>query len=138
MNIKPDDLKYSDNSDYIKLYNIYGILRDKIKVVMTKKVCRRVKDLIDIYMIITSIDIDYNKVLNVVDTLEPVENFLCMSGSKEIIEHAYDKYKNVDKPDFEDMLCLVIKFILPIVYRINYGKGIYEFTKWDSKKGKWV
>lgn len=138
MNVKPQDLKTVDAGSCIDLYSIYGILKDKINVITTRKVCRRVKDLIDVYQIVTTMDIDYNKMIDSLEYDNKVVNYLTKTESRQEIKHAFDKYENINKPDFDEMMRVVLTFTLPIIYEKTYGRSIYKYVKWDYKKGSWV
>ena len=128
----PDDVIFRFKID------MNGILKDKINVITTRKVCRRVKDLIDVYQIVTTMDIDYNKMIDSLEYDNKVVNYLTKTESRQEIKHAFDKYENINKPDFDEMMRVVLTFTLPIIYEKTYGRSIYKYVKWDYKKGSWV
>lgn len=94
-------------------YTLSNILSDKIYVLSTDRLFRRIKDLIDIYCIISfqeiSIDDIYSELKNKQRRLSDFNAFL---NRKDEIEHAYSRFKGMDnKPDFEELYQTVYEFI---------------------------
>lgn len=149
MNIKSDEDKYKCNmligTNIITIYNIYGILTDKINVLISKKACRRIKDLIDIYFIIISKDFELNEInewinikgLNYAEIYDIGDVFVLNSSNDYLLEHAYSKYKTEAKlPKFEDMLIVVKSFISKIIDK-NLLNIDSKHCHWDSNKREW-
>lgn len=149
MNIKFDEDKYKCNmligTNIITIYNIYGILTDKINVLISKKACRRIKDLIDIYFIIISKDFELNEInewinikgLNYAEIYGIEDVFVLNSSNDYLLEHAYSKYKTEAKlPKFEDMLIVVKSFISKIIDK-NLLNIDSKHCHWDSNKREW-
>ena len=113
-----------------KIYEIAGfkfrgvvpfqMLADKISVVSSNKVFRRIKDVVDIYYM--SKVFDFNKD-ELIQTLErsgrSLERFYGFLYKKEELKHAYEKFRfngDAEKPPFEEVYETVrsyIKAILP-------------------------
>lgn len=113
-----------------KLYEIegfkfYGIapvqmLADKVSVVSTDKVFRRVKDVIDLYYFSNAFEFNATKVVDALDksgrSLGDFNGFLYRIDD---LEHAYDKFRvgdDIKKPAFDEMYRSVrdyIKDVLP-------------------------
>lgn len=108
-----------------KLYEINGcifsgvvvssILADKILVISTRKVFRRMKDLYDIYYLSKVVALDKTKVMSVLvsenKTLGDFYEFLHM---KEELEHAYEKFvilEETSKIPFEEVYVCVLTYI---------------------------
>ena len=94
-------------------YTLPNILSDKIYVLSTDRIFRRIKDLIDIYCIISfqeiSIDDIYSELKKKQRRLSDFNAFL---NRKDEIEHAYSRFKGMDnKPDFEELYQTVYEFI---------------------------
>lgn len=149
MNIKEKDLLFSEtyqlNNTEIPLYQVTGMLADKLSVIATKTVCRRVKDLIDINEIINSIDISMKDVIFALKVLRPqlqenIQNdgiFIFDIANKTSLEHAYNKYITINyaKPYLEDILNNIAIFATPIFTNILNKKCTNE--KWDRTEKRW-
>lgn len=108
--------------DGFKFYGIAPVqmLADKVSVVSTDKVFRRVKDVIDLYYFSNAFEFNATKVVDALDesgrSLGDFNGFLYRIDD---LEHAYGRFKvgdDVKKPDFDEMYCSVrdyIKDILP-------------------------
>ena len=136
MNIKPTDMPVTDlKIKSLPVYSIYGMLQDKINVAVTRKICRRIKDLIDIYYITLYTDIDFQKLTKKSSVNEVDENYLVQKSSIQEIKHAYSKYINEDLPDFDIAYNRVCRFIEPVYEHIK-GNDV-KVKRWNKSKGSW-
>lgn len=115
-----------------KIYEVEGIcfrgvspvqmLADKVAVISTDKVFRRIKDVVDLYYMSKVFDFNTTDVLRALKnsgrTLDSFQGFLCKT---EDLRHSYEKFRfagGVNKPSFEEVYQSVtsyIKDILPSV-----------------------
>ena len=105
------DLSVKKNK-YFKLYDIDGIkfygqtiekiIADKMCVVSTRKIFRRIKDLLDIYTLSSVCEIDKDKTIEIIHDCErEIGDFAPFYNQREQIEHAYNTMTWIkDKPDF--------------------------------------
>lgn len=113
-----------------KIYEVAGLrfrgvspaqmIADKILVISTDKVFRRVKDVVDLYYLSKVFEFDRNAILRAVGnsgrSLDSFHGFLCRV---EDLKHSYDKFRfagGVNKPPFEEVYSAVkvyIKDVLP-------------------------
>lgn len=108
-----------------KIYEVAGIsfcgvvpnqmIADKLYVISTDKIFRRIKDVIDLFYISKVMVFDYSKISEILDkngrVLGPFDGFL---HKQDDLKHSYDKFKfvgDVDKPTFEEVYSSVIEFI---------------------------
>lgn len=137
MNIKPSDLSMTRNSlKELKIFSIDGILQDKINVAVTRKLCRRIKDLIDLYYISLNSDFSLLDILKKLNFNKITENYLQNPEAYKELEHAYDKYSNKGKKEFNEVYHRVNRFIEPIADCIIHEKIINK--RWSKKKGYWI
>lgn len=113
-----------------KIYEVSGfqfrgvsqiqMIADKISVISTDKVFRRIKDVVDLYYLSKVFEFDKPSVLETIEqsgrSLGDFHAFLFRAIE---MEHSYDKFRfagGVDKPPFEDVYTAVkayIKDVLP-------------------------
>lgn len=150
MNIKSDENNYIAvmqlNNFQFNIYNIFGILTDKLRVITTQKACRRIKDVIDIFYLATALDFKMEEVLLGIsykgnkfwEDLNGVA-YILDSANLADLEHAYDKYRisNTTKPNFEEVYNIVCDFCLPI-FSILISNIDMQKTEWIAKKRMWV
>lgn len=129
---------------YEKSYK-YGILADKLYVATTKKLCRRIKDLIDIWYISSKFDVDFSILIQTIKELygnEIKENlnpcFLLDLKNYEFLKHAYDSYDlgDVKKADFSKVYSLSVSFSSPVFEYLADGRLLYDF--WDRGDKLWL
>jgi len=91
------------------------IMADKIGSVSTDKVCRRIKDVVDLFYLSKVFSINKPEVLDAIKTsgrdLGDFDKFL---NHKDDLEHAYEKFRfegNVHKPAFQEVYDAVSRFI---------------------------
>ena len=140
MNVKPGDSAFYVNmgTTSMKVYSISGILSDKLSVLLSPKLCRRIKDLIDVYYLSNSTIYLLDDLVEGLKDFES-EGFILSPGNHDIIRHAYDKYKmdNVDKPRFEEVYIRVLSFIIPIYLKKFKNQNLLNVERWDFESGKW-
>lgn len=150
MNIKLDESNYISvmklNNFQFNIYNIFGILTDKLRVVTTQKACRRIKDVIDIFYLATTLDFKMEEVLLGIshkgnkfwEDLNGV-SYILDSNNLSDLEHAYNKYRisNTTKPNFEEVYNIVCDFCLPI-FSILISNIDMQKTEWVAKRRIWV
>ncbi|MBQ6336588.1 MAG: nucleotidyl transferase AbiEii/AbiGii toxin family protein [Ruminococcus sp.] len=113
-----------------KIYEIEGIrfcgvspvqmIADKISVVSTDKVFRRIKDVVDLYYLSTVFRFDHRAVQQALnDSGRKLENFNGFLHRTEDLKHSYEKFRfagGVNKPPFDKVYRTVksyIKDVLP-------------------------
>ena len=87
------------------------IMIEKLQVLSSIKVCRRVKDLIDVYYLITNFDFDYDEIFDIMQTKTDLIDsmltdgcFILMDDKRDLIKNAFDKYKSLIVIIFSDIL----------------------------------
>ena len=148
MNIGNSDFsKLSDKltRTSILLYNIYGILSDKLTVLSSKKLCRRIKDLIDVYYISSNFNPDFNTTIKSIQlkygeeiqrNLNPC--FVLDLNNYADLEHAYNVYDmgDVYKEDFKTVYKKSLEFVSPIFEYLADGK--LSYGSWCKESGLWL
>ncbi len=108
-----------------KLYEINGLcfrgvvpvqmISDKLSVISSGKVLRRIKDVVDMYYISKVIILDYCAVTEALNnSSKRLGDFSTFLHCKEELSHAYEKFRfsgDVNKPSFEDVYQEVKGFI---------------------------
>ncbi|MBR4474977.1 MAG: nucleotidyl transferase AbiEii/AbiGii toxin family protein [Oscillospiraceae bacterium] len=108
-----------------KIYEVEGIrfrgavpaqmIADKLLVISSDKIFRRIKDLVDLYYISRTFDLDRSAITQALEnsgkTLDCFNGFLHRT---EELKHAYEKFRfsgDVDKPSFEEVYHAVKLYI---------------------------
>lgn len=145
------DMNFGGNIDFvnynnsISFYSIPVILSDKLWVLSSQKICRRVKDLIDIYLISSNFNLNYVelccKISNRLNESGRIINFsnlyILTESSIGDMKHAFDRYDqsvNIGL-SFEELYNHVLNFVIPIYFYLN--GNVKDFTKWDCSKKEW-
>lgn len=133
MNVRKTLLKV-ELSDGTITYGLGELLSDKLSVVFSKQVFRRLKDIIDLVEIADNYDFRMVDFLS----LELDKNKLDINYLHDVseIQHVYKKFKGVKNPLlWEEFYAKALNFIDPIYYSImeGYPKPLY----WDKQKGGW-
>ncbi|MBQ7707555.1 MAG: nucleotidyl transferase AbiEii/AbiGii toxin family protein [Lachnospiraceae bacterium] len=96
------------------------MIADKLSVISSDKVFRRIKDFVDMYYISHVFELDVNEVLKILeDSNRILGNFEGFINRTDELKHSYEKFRfsgGVNKPSFEDVydsVKLFIKEILP-------------------------
>ena len=103
-NINDVDIKYS---------SLEKMMADKIFVLSNTHIFRRIKDILDVYLIISNCNIDIEKVKEILkyDKRE-LEDFSTLLSNKQLVKESYDKLIGVkNKPDFEKVWNTTIKYL---------------------------
>ena len=103
-NINDVDIKYS---------SLEKMMADKIFVLSNTHIFRRIKDILDVYLIISNCNIDIEKVNEILkyDKRE-LGDFSTLLSNKQLIKESYDKLIGVkNKPDFEKVWNTTIKYL---------------------------
>lgn len=140
MNIKSNRLITVDYSPLLNMntYDALTILADKIAVVSSDKIFRRIKDLYDIAALASLYSFRYSDVMEHLNTKHPnivLKNMLVLSDTETIdkIEHAYNKYEGIlNKPDIRELIIICYSFLEPVY--MEYSKGDLI---WDMQTAAW-
>ena len=136
MNIKDDSLIVCNYSPILNIntYDLLTSLSDKIVVVSSQKVYRRIKDLYDIAIIIGLTSFTYDDLIKYIDRKHhnvKLTNMLTQENVTDL-KHAYDKYSGIyNKPDFIFIFSIASDFLKPLYYNT-------EVTSWSCEAGSWV
>ena len=97
----------------------YQMIADKLSVVSTDKIFRRIKDLVDLYYISKTFDFDKTEILQTLEdsgrTLDTFDGFLHRT---EELKHSYDKFRfvgGVNKPLFDEVYEEVKSYIREVL-----------------------
>lgn len=122
-----------------KIYEVEGLrfrgvsplqmIADKLSVISTDKIFRRIKDVVDLYYISKVFEFNVSDVLQALKnserTLDTFQGFLRRTGD---LKHSYEKFRftgGVNKPPFEEIYHSVKVYI----------KDVFpEETKWDLER----
>lgn len=108
------------------------IITDKTLAVSSEKIFRRVKDVIDLYALLSCCRVDINDIYRITKAGgRKFDDFQCFFERKEELRNAYDKLKRIDhKPEFDEVYQVVSDFVLPIS---KHAQGItWDGTGWDT------
>lgn len=108
------------------------MLVDKIRVISTRKVFRRVKDIVDVYILSSSKGIKLEKIQDILQEYKnDLGNFSAFIERKDDLEHAYEKLKGItNKPSFSEVYTQVKIFLMPFIQSsILQHKGGKEASK---------
>jgi len=109
------------------------VLADKITVMSSKRLFRRMKDFVDVYALSHCIDVHTSKLFEVCSAKKmEMQDFDAFYNRRADIEHAYGKLKGVEgKPDFKTIYNYTEKFIQPFAEKDSINKI------WDSVTQSW-
>ena len=114
-----------------KIYEVNGVkfcgvspsqmIADKVSVVSSDKIFRRIKDLVDLYYFSKVFDFDKNTIIETMDNSgRKVDSFDGFLHRKDELVHSYDKFRftgGADKPPFDEIYSAVKGFIKDILPR---------------------
>ena len=90
------------------------IVADKVSVISTDKIFRRIKDVIDLYYVLKVSEVNIFEVIQIIQaTRKTLGNFNAFNNKRSELEHAYDKFRfsgSINKPKFEDVYNLISSF----------------------------
>lgn len=138
MNIKSNTIITCDYSPILNMttYDALTMLSDKIVVVSSQKIYRRIKDLYDLCVLISLYDFTYYDVIEHLKKKHSgvkLENML-ISDNFSKLEHAFSKYEGIsNKPNIMTIISLAQTFLQPI-YCNNKVNMIWkkEISAWVS------
>ncbi len=139
MNIKSNTIITCDYSPILKMntYDALTMISDKIVVISSQKIFRRVKDLYDLCVIISLYDLKYSDVMQHIKVKHngaELRNMLTQENF-DAIEHAFSKYDGIaNKPDILVMVGLAQTFLQPIYYSKNVSSDMI----WSKEKSSWI
>ena len=94
---------------------VQQMLVDKIAVVSSSKVFRRIKDMVDLYYLSQCVQINVEDVRSIAEkTNRKIEDFSDFMTRKDDLKHAYDKFRfsgSAEKPDFETVYLAVWDYL---------------------------
>lgn len=97
----------------------FQMIADKLSVLSTDKIFRRIKDLVDLYYISKTFDFDKTEILQTLEdsgrTLDTFDGFLHRT---EELKHSYDKFRfvgGVNKPPFDEIYEEVKSYIREVL-----------------------
>ncbi len=97
------------------------MLADKVTVVSSDKVFRRIKDVIDLYYLSSVVNFDGDAVTQTIDESgRELGDFNAFLHRKDELQHAYDKFRfgdGVYKPTFDEIYQTVHSFIKELLPR---------------------
>lgn len=100
-------------------YDNYTMLADKITVVCSRKIFRRIKDIYDIYVLSMLQDYKMEVLVQTIKGKRPEflesKRIMFRPDTMAELEHAYDKFTGiVNKPKFETVYNVSSNFVSPI------------------------
>ena len=137
MNIKSNSIITCEYSIPLNMYtyDFYTSLSDKIVVVSSEKIYRRIKDLYDIAVIANISDLSYSNIaqhIRVKHTNAELKNMITQENISKI-DHAYNAYKGISiKPDMNSLLSLASRFLQP--FYVNYQGELL----WYHNQLSWI
>lgn len=98
----------------IKYSSLDKIMADKLFCITNNHIYRRIKDLLDVYMILEDNDINMN---NINKILSYDGNYIgdckALLGDKELLKNGYNSLKGIiNKPSFEEVYDKVVNFLM--------------------------
>jgi len=138
MNIKSNTIITYEYSQTLQMstYDALTMLSDKIVVVSSQKIYRRIKDLYDLIVLVSLYNFEYDDILNHLGMKHQgaiLENMLTNNNFKDI-NHAYSKYRGIqNKPDIMTVISIAQAFLQPIYNPDNVKHNI----TWDKEKSSW-
>jgi hypothetical protein len=111
-----------------------SVISDKVRAVSSDKVCRRAKDLIDLYALAHCVTIQKQELCKLwkkeTCTIGTFESFTNRRGD---LEHAYKRLRRIEaKPDFREVYEYLTVFLAPFI------EPATETNVWDSRKSAWT
>lgn len=137
MNIKSNSVISCEYSPLLQMntYDALTMLSDKIVVVSSCKIYRRIKDLYDLCVLASMYNFKYSDVLKHLNVKHPgikLTNMLVFENFNNI-EHAYNMYNGIEnKPDIEVLINLATCFLQPLYIGVN------EEMIWNSRSSEWM
>ena len=110
----PFYILFNINNTNIKYSSIEKIAADKLYVLSSNHPFRRIKDILDMYLIISNFKLDTKKIREILKyDKRNLESFSQFMNNKDEIKSAYCNLKGIEnKPDFEIIYKVVLDFII--------------------------
>ena len=110
------------------------VLADKIVVLSSRLLFRRMKDLVDVYAMSHCVDVRPKRIFEVCASKgRVVEDFDAFINRRPDVEQSYSKLKGIDgKPDFDAIYSYMSKFVEPFVQKKHSD------MRWDSDTMTWL
>ncbi|WP_102342449.1 hypothetical protein [Galactobacillus timonensis] len=103
----PSTQMYEDSYFHFRGVLPSKMIADKVTVVSSDKVFRRVKDVIDLYYFSSVVDLDADKVMKTIEESgRELGDFNAFLHRKDELQHAYEKFRfgeDIYKPSFEEV-----------------------------------
>ena len=137
LNIKSNAIITCDYSPVLNMttYDLLTMSSDKIVVVSSKQIYRRIKDLYDLAVIASLSDYKLSEVRHHLAVKHPnakLENYL-IPDNFEQLEHAYNRYDGIaNKPHIGDLIAIDSSFLQPLY--IGYGDELV----WEHIRSMWM
>lgn len=136
MNIKSNNIITCEFSPLLNMrtYDLLTMLSDKIVVVSSSKIYRRIKDVYDIAVMASISNYALSDIFIHLRVKHPdvrLENYLTVDNMEQI-KHAYDKFEGIqNKPVIYDLLAVDASFLQPIY------EGSSASMVWNCKAVRW-
>lgn len=142
MNIKPI-LNISIDNDFnfpLRTYNFYAVLSDKLSVVLSPKIHRRIKDMYDVYIIASIVDLSMSKLLSGISFKRPdliyEYEYMFTTEGVESLYKTYSKFAGVNPNiTFNMILPVVDAFVRGFISTVS---GEEVFSRWSCTGLKWL
>jgi hypothetical protein len=111
-----------------------SVISDKISVVSSDKVCRRAKDLIDLYALAHCVTIQKQELYKLwMKEKRTIGTFEAFAKRRDDLEHAYEKLRRIEaKPDFRELYEYLTVFLAPFI------ESDLKSNVWDNRNNAWV
>lgn len=125
------------NDSPVRCATLEKIICDKLSAVSNRQVNRRVKDVFDLYYLISLYNLSYREIVKTFNTSDRVlGDFNVFLTSYDNLSHAYAVYKGIIcKEDFALIYARVSMFCLPFK---RYGLSSKGECIWISSECEWV
>ena len=109
------------------------VLSDKLAVISSPRLFRRIKDMVDIYALSHCIDVSTDKIISITEAKQhDIQDFDCLLNRASDVKHAYEKLRGIhNKPDFDKVYSYIISFVKPFVEKDRSSKV------WNSQSIEW-
>jgi len=141
MNIKPLSPKtyYTILGFLVEATELFPLFMNKLESLTTIKICRRIKDFYDIYVISCVQDFFMADILRNWHSMGkalPISGVYILSPFNiDELKHAYDRFYGIArKPVFEGLYTDVMDFVVPIFECISRGR---DSVRWISTERSW-
>ena len=115
-------------------FSVQTAVADKVKVVSSPQIYRRIKDMYDLAVYATLYFMDYYKLMGAIKKKYPdidLSNMLIPQNMNDL-QYAYDKFDGIaNKPAFSDLYSIRVRFLYPLYKQPSYN------LMWDRSKTAW-